>query len=114
MSILVSATVLVQTGTRSTRVRVFITVQGTISVTHSKAGAGGARMQGVCLQAWQARASCPASKTARTMAANHGRLGVDVMAIYLQVEGSLLLSGRDSTRPRRSGAHEAYTRKTRG
>ena len=92
MSILVSATVLVQTGTRSTRVRVFITVQGTISVTHSKAGAGGARMQGVCLQAWQARAFCPASETARTMATGHSRLGLALMAIYLQGELSLSLS----------------------
>src|SRR5262245_55029272 len=82
MSIFVSMTVLVQTGTKSTLVLVFITVQGTISVTYSKQGAGGAITQGVCLQVWHARTVWPASETARTAAAS--QLGRRLMVIYLQ------------------------------
>jgi hypothetical protein len=94
---LVSVTVLVETGTMSTRVRVFITVHGTISVTHSNAGAGvGESTQGDCLQAWQARAFCPANEARRTRASSWVHLGLTCIVIYLQGGLSLRVSGSDA------------------
>jgi hypothetical protein len=60
-------------------------VHGTISVTHSNAGAGaGASVQGVCPQVWQAEAFGPAGVTARIAAASQGHLGWAPMAFDLQ------------------------------
>src|SRR5271165_704929 len=88
-------TVLVQAGTRSTLVLVFITVKGTISVTHSKAGGGaGVITQGVCLQTWHAMTVSQASETNRTGAASHH--GRTLMAINLQ--DRCLLSPQDVDR----------------
>jgi hypothetical protein len=113
VSSLVFMTVLVHTGTRSTLVLVFITVQGTISVTHSNAGAGagaGAQTQGVCLQAWHARAASPDKKTARTPATSHQ--GRTVMAENLQDDVSCDPAGESSKGLPQDGADEAYTTKS--
>jgi hypothetical protein len=60
-----------------------MTVHGTISVTHSNAGAG-ASVQGVCPQVWQAGALGPAGATAKIAAASQGHLGWARMTFYLQ------------------------------
>jgi hypothetical protein len=45
------------------------------------------------LQTWQANVFLPAVETARTMAVTQSHLGLALIAIYLPVELSLLLSG---------------------
>src|SRR5271157_4476296 len=103
-------TVLVQAGTRSTLVLVFITVKGTISVTHSKAGAGaGVITQGVCLQTWHAMTVSPASETNRTGAASHH--GRTLMAINLQNESSLVPAERRQKGLRETGSVKLTPRK---
>jgi len=60
-------------------------VHGTISVTHSNAGAdAGTSVQGVRPQVWQAEAFGPAGAIARIAAASQGHLGWARMAFYLQ------------------------------
>jgi hypothetical protein len=77
-------TVLVQTGTRSTVVLVFMTVTGTISVTHVNSGAGGASTHGFRLQESHAEEVLAANATANAVAIS--QLGGNLMADKLQGE----------------------------